>query len=120
MEHGKVESQAEFDGVARWECNVVCLVVCLKGFLLDFFKFCVLGIFGNVAVVVPDHLNEESLWFAFAVLVKHLLLDNVDDLFAIFLELGLDRCLVLRESLPKFGVFRVLLDGGNGSARSTF
>ena len=86
--------------------------------MLDFFKLAVLSILGDVAVVVTDHLDEESLCLTIARFGQHLLLDDSDDALAVTNELLLDGGLVVGEGIAKFGVLRVLLDGGNSAASS--
>jgi hypothetical protein len=120
MEHGKVEGQAELDGVAWGQGNLVSLVVGLKGFLLNLLKQVSLCVFSNVAVVVTDHLDEECLRLTIARFVKNLGGDHVDDALAIGDELGLDALLVIAEGIGIFGVLRVLLDCSNRAAGGTF
>ena len=61
VEHREVESQTKFDRVAGGEIDGVSLFISLLGLLLDFLEFRILGIFGNIAVVVADHFDEEGL-----------------------------------------------------------
>jgi len=79
VEDGEVEGKTQLDGVARCELDAVGLIVGGERGLLDLFKLGALGILGDVAVVVTDHLDEECLGFTITRLGKHLVLDDVDD-----------------------------------------
>jgi len=61
VENGEVEGKTELDWVAWWENNLVGLIVSLESFLFNSFKLVLLGIFGDVAIVISNHLDEESL-----------------------------------------------------------
>jgi len=61
VEDGEVEGEAELDGVARGQGDLVSLVVGLERVLLDLFHEGTLGILSDVAVVVANHLDEEGL-----------------------------------------------------------
>ena len=120
VEHREVQGQAELDGVAWGECNLVGLFVGVEGLLLDLFEQISLCVFGNVAVIVADHLNEECLGLTLALFLKNLGGDHVDDALAIGDELGLDALLVVCEGVSIFGVLGVLLNCGNRAAGGTF
>ena len=120
MENGEVEGQAELDGVAWGQYNLVSLVVRLKSFLLNLLKQVGFCIFSDVAVVVSDHLDKECLGFTLAGFLKNLGGDHVDDTLAIGNELGLNALLVVGEGVSIFGVFRILLNCGNRAAGGTF
>ena len=77
-----------------------------------------LGIFSDVAVVITDHLDEESLSFIGTLLGKNFLVNKVNDALAIIDELGLNAGLVGGESISVLGVLGVLLNGGNSAAGS--
>jgi hypothetical protein len=94
VEHGEVKGEAEFDGVAWGKGDLVGLVVCLKGFLLDLLHEGTLCVLGDVAVVVSDHLDEEGLGLTFACLLENLFLDHGDNGLAVFGKLVLDGGLV--------------------------
>ena len=119
VEHREVEGEAELDGVARGQRDLVSLVVSLESFLLDLIEEFCLGVLGDVAVVVADHLDEESLGLTFARLSEDLGADHVDDALAVGDELGLDALLVVGECVGVLGVLGVLLNRGNGAASST-
>ena len=120
MEDGEVKGKTELDWVAGWERDLVGLVVSLESLLLDLLELGVLGALSDVAVVIADHLDEESLGLILAGRAEHLGVDDVDDVLAVSLELGLNGALVGGKSASELGVLRVLLDGGNGSASSAF
>ena len=61
VEYREIESKTQFDGVAWWESNLICLVVCLKGILLNLLKKTILSVLSDVAIVVTNHLNEKGL-----------------------------------------------------------
>jgi len=85
MEDGEVEGQAELDGVAGGQRDLVGLIVRLERVLLNILEVIALGVLGNVAVVVADHLDEEGLGLAAGSLIQHVLLDHVDDALAVLL-----------------------------------
>jgi len=73
VEHGEVEGEAELDGVAWGQGDLIGLVVSFKSFLLNFFHKVALCVLSDVAVVVTDHLDEESLGLAVcAILAQNL------------------------------------------------
>jgi len=61
VEYREIESKTQFDGVAWWESNLICLVVCLKSILLNLLKKTILSVLSDVAIVVTNHLNEKGL-----------------------------------------------------------
>ena len=95
-------------------------LVSLKSLVLHLLEFSVLGVLGNVAVVVTDHLDEESLCLILAVVAQHLGVDNADDLLTVLGELELDLGLVAGQGVTELGVLGVLLDGGDGAAGGAF
>jgi len=111
VEDGEVEGEAELDGVASGELDLVGLLVGGLGLVLDILEGGVLGVLGDVAVVVTDHLDEECLGLIGALALEHAGVDHIDDLLAVVLELLLDLLLVGEESLVELGVLGVLLDG---------
>jgi len=119
MEDGEVEGKSELDGVAGRESDLVGLGVSLESLLLDLLEEGVLGVLGDVAVVVTDHLDEESLGLTVGGLDEDLLFDHVDDALAVGSELRLDLGFVVGEGIGELGVLGVLLDGGNGAASSS-
>jgi len=60
VEHTEIECKAEFDGVARGQSDLVGLGVGFESVLLDLLHKGTFGILSNIAVVVSDHLDEES------------------------------------------------------------
>jgi len=60
VEDGEVQSQTELDGVAGGQRDLVSLLVGLLSFCLNRLELVALGVFGNVAVVVTNHLDEEG------------------------------------------------------------
>ena len=116
LEDREVKGKTKSDGVARLKLDVVGLVVSLKSVLLDLLKVITLGVLGNVAVVVTNHLDEESLGFTIASLGENLGVDDVNDTLAVGLETSLDGLLVGSEGIRELGVLGILLDGSNGAA----
>ena len=116
VEDGEVKGESELDGVARGEGDGVGLVVSGKGSLLDLLEVISLGVLSDVAVVVTDHLDEESLGLAVTGLGEDLVVDHVDDSLAIILEFRLNTVLVSGKGVTEFGVLGVLLDGSNSAA----
>ena len=116
LEHGEVKGETESDGVAGLESDAVGFVVGLEGIVLDLLEVVTLGVLSDVAVVVTDHLDEESLGLTIARFGKNLGVDNVNDTLAVSLEASLDGGLVPGEGVTELGVLGVLLDGGNSAA----
>ena len=116
VEDGEVESESELDGVASGELDGVGLFVSLLGLLLNLFESLVLGVLGDVAVVVTDHLDEEGLGLVGAAGAQDLLVDHVDNLLAVSLELFFNLALVLQKRAIELRVLGVLLDGRDGAA----
>ena len=102
VEHGEVESKAKLNGVAGGKFDPVSLFISLFGSLLDILEERVFGVFGNVAVVISYHLDEECLGLFGAIGVEDAVVDHVNDLLAVTLELSLDLSLVGKESRVEF------------------
>ena len=66
MEDGEVEGKTQFDRVAGSKRDIVCLFVRFESLLLHLCKLSILSVLCNVAIVVTNHLNEESLGFSLA------------------------------------------------------
>jgi len=118
VEDGEVQGEAELDGVAGGQGDLVGLVLGLESVLLDLLHEGALRVLGNVAVVVTDHLHEEGLGLTLAGLGEHLVVDDADDALAVGGQLVLDGALVGGKSVGVLGVLGVLLDGGDGAASS--
>ena len=119
VEDREVESESELDGVAGGKIDAVGLFVGFLGLFLDFFKLLVLGVLGDVAVVVTNHLDEEGLGLIGAVAVEDAAVDHVNDLLAVTHKLFLDLLLVGKKGGVELRVLGVLLDGGNSAASSS-
>jgi hypothetical protein len=119
VEHGEVEGKTEADGVAGGELDASSLFVSLEGVLLNRLELGILCVLSDVAVVVTDHLDEEGLGLASALLCEHLIVDGVDDHLAVVGELLLDGFLVRGESISVLLVLGVLLNSVDGAAGST-
>ena len=102
VEHGEVKGEAELNGVASGKLDSVSLFISLLGLQLDIFEELVLGVLGNVAVVIANHLDEECLGLLRAVGVEDAVVDHVDDLLAVTLELRFNLSLVGEESSVEF------------------
>ena len=61
VEDREVKGKTELDGVAGRKGDGIGFVIGLKCLVLDGLKLVFLGVLGDVAVVVTDHLHEESL-----------------------------------------------------------
>jgi hypothetical protein len=120
VEDGEVESESELDWVARWECDLISLLVSFESLGLDLLKLLSSCVLRDVAIVVSHHLDEESLGLSITSLVKNLGVDHFNDSFTVSSELVLNAGLVVSESLREFGVLWVLLDSSNGPAGSAF
>ena len=107
VEDGEVKGEAELDGVASGKINAVGLLVSGLGLSFHFFEESILGVLGNVAVVVTDHLDEESLSLGLAFSAEDASVDHVDDLLAVGHELGLDSSFVLKKGSVEFRVLGV-------------
>jgi len=119
VEDGEVKGETELDGVARGEGDLVGFSVGLESGLFDFLHEGTLGVLGDVAVVVTDHLDEEGLGLTVASLGEDLDVNEVDDALAVLGKLVLDVGLVSSESSGVLGVLGVLLNGGNSAARGS-
>ena len=118
VEDGEVEGEAEADGVAGRQLDLVCILVVLERIVSNSGDNVLAGILTYVAVVVADHLDEEGLGLTLAGLGEHLVQDHVDDSLAVVVQLTLDLLLVGAEGVTVFLVLGVLLDGGDGAAGS--
>ena len=83
VEDTEVQGESQFDWVARGQIDGICLLIRGLGLLLDVLEQGFLGILGDVAVVVANHLHEEGLGFVSAFPGKDTVVDDVDDLLAI-------------------------------------
>ena len=120
VEDGEVKSKSELNGVASGKINRVSFFIGTLCLLLDILEGSLLGVLGDVAVVITNHLDEESLGLISAFSLEDTVVDHVDDLLAISLELCLDLGLVGEKSSVEFGILGVLLDGGDCAASSAF
>ncbi len=111
VENREVEGKTELDGVASGKVDGVCLFVCFFGLVLDIFELLIFSVLSNVAIVVTDHLHEESLGLIAAFLFKHICLDHSDNLIAVAHQLFFNFGLVFKESSIELRVLRVLLNG---------
>jgi hypothetical protein len=116
VEDGEVEGETELDGIAGGKGDLVSFVVGLEGVLLDLLHEGTFSVLSDVAVVVADHLDEESFGLTVASLGEHLLVDHVNDTLAVSGQLVLDLGFVVAESRGILGVLGVLLNGGNSAA----
>ena len=111
MEDGEVEGETQLDGVARVQAlpGRLRLLVVLECAVAGLCEDVPLGRLRHVAVVVPDHLEEEGA--ALRVTRLHpVLLDHVNDVLAVLLELTLDLLLVVAQGTTELLVLRVLLN----------
>ena len=118
VEDGEVQSESEPDGVASLQGSdgdVLGLLVALESLDLAFLELGALGVFGDVAAVVSDHLEEESLGLIVGSSSENVGLDHGDDVVAVSEEVSLDFGLVGGKGCGVLLVLLVLLDGGNGS-----
>jgi hypothetical protein len=120
VEDGEIQSETELDGIAWRESNLVSLVVGFESVLFNLLKKAILGVLGDVTVVVTNHLYEESFGLTIAALGKNFGVDHVDDALAVTSEFAFDGLLVGSESVGVLAVLGVLLDGGNCAASSAF
>ena len=121
VEDGEVEGEAKLDGVASGQIDLVGILVRLLGLGLHVLEDSVLGVLGNVAVVVADHLDEEGLGLVAAVWHRnHFVVDHRNDLFAVLLKLLFNGLLVDEKCLIELLVLGVLLNGGDCAASSAF
>ena len=118
VEDGEVQGEAELDGVARGEGDIVGFFVGLKSVLLNLLKKVTLRVLGDVTIVVSDHLDEEGLRFTVTLLFEHFGADHVNNLLAVTGEFGLNALFVAGKSLGVLGVLGVLLNCCNCAACS--
>ena len=98
---------------------MVSLVVSFESVLFNLLKKAILGVLGNVTVVVANHLDEESLGLTVAGLGQDLLVDDVNNLLAVLRELLLNFILVTSESICELGILGVLLNRCNCANRGS-
>jgi hypothetical protein len=117
VEDREVKSESKSDWVASIEGFGTGLgkFVVLKSTVLNDIELITLSALGNVSVVITDHLVEESFGLISGGNIHAWILNDADDADALVVKLLLDLLLVLGESIIKFGVFWVLLDGRDGS-----
>ena len=94
VENRIIQSQTQSDGVARRQSDLVCLLVCLQGFILDGLELRILSCLSYVPVIIAYHLNEERFRFILALLAKNLTPHDFDDLLAVCIEGSFDLGLV--------------------------
>ena len=102
VEDGEVEGKSELDGVAGGKIDFVSFFVSLFGLHLDILELGVLGVLGDVAVVVTDHLDEEGLGLTVTRFSQNLVVDHVNDTLAIVLEFAFDSLLISGKSIGEF------------------
>jgi len=119
VKHREVESKAELDRVASGKVDIVGGVVCFEGRLLDLLELVISGVFGNVTIVVANHLYEEGLSLSFAGLVQYLGLDDANDALTVENKLLFNLGLVGEQSIIVFRILGILLNCRDGSASST-
>ena len=120
VEYGEVQGETKLDGVAGSKLNGASFFISHLSTLLDFFEHGILGVLGNVAIVITDHLDEECFGVKGALSLEDAILYHFDDLAAVSLQLGLNLRLVSQKSPVELAVLGVLLNGGDGAACGTF
>ena len=118
VEDREVKSKSKLDGVAGWEGNLVSFFISLECILLNLLELGTLSVFGDVAVVVTDHLHEEGLRLTIAGLSKDLVVNHVHNLLAIVGQLLLNFSLVAGKCFRELGVLGILLNCSNSAASS--
>ena len=111
VKHGEVQGESELNKVAGGKTDCVCGLVSLLALLLKILEDVVLGVLGQVAVKVTDHLDEENLVRIGTFSVKDMVFYHFNDLVAVSLKLGHDLSLVGLKGRVKLGVLRILLNG---------
>lgn len=121
VEHGEVKSQSESDWVASIELlgGIAGQLIVLKSSLLNSLKFVWRGAFGNISVIISNHLVEEGLGLISGGLLHALVLDDLNDVEALIVKLRLDLLLVSTESVVELLVLWVLLNGADSSNGSS-
>ena len=110
VEDREVEGKTKFNWIAWRKSNLVGFVVSLKRVLLHLFKKAALGVFSDVAVVVANHLDEESLGLTVTLLGENFITDHVNDFLAITSEFSFNTLFVSSNSLGVLSVLGVLLN----------
>jgi len=121
VEHGEVQGKSKSDWVACVQTlgGLLSKLVVLEGSILDGLELVSVGAFGDVSVIVSDHLVEEGLGLVGGGDSHAGGLDDFDDGDALVVELTLDLFLVSSKGIVELLVLRVLLDGGDGSNGSS-
>jgi hypothetical protein len=121
VENREVESKTKSDwvaGIQTLKASLLSLLVVLESSLFHKVDLVRLSALSNVSIVVSHHLVEESLGLIVGSNLHARVFHSVDDLDALFVQLTLNFLFVDLESRIEFLVFRVLLDGGDGSDSS--
>ena len=90
-------------------------LVVLKSSILDGLDIGFIGAFGDVSVVISDHLVEEGLSIVGGGDSHAVGLDDFDNGNALVVKLFLDLFLVFSKGIVELLVLGILLDGGNSS-----
>ena len=117
VEHREVEGKAKSDWVAGIEAcgGSLSLFVVLKSTFSDSCNLALVSAFGNVSVVITDHLVEEGFGLINSSVLQAKFLNDIYDGHALVVELSLDLLLVSNKSISELGVLWVLLNGTDGS-----
>ena len=115
VEHGEVEGKTKSNWVAGIEALRAGLgkLVILKSTILDLFQFVGIGAFGNVPIVVSNHLIEEGLGLIGGGDLHAFFFDVFDDRHALFIKFTFDLFLVTLEGFVELLVLWILLNGAN-------
>jgi len=122
MEHGEVESQSQSDWVAGVEGlgGGLSMLVVLESAIFDSVELVFLGAFGNISVVISNHLVEESLGLIGGGNLHALVLNDIDNGDALVVKLTFDLLLVSGETGIELLILGVLFNGADGSNSGSF
>ena len=121
VEDGVVEGESESNwvaGVERFGGGLGFLIV-IEGAFLYALELISSGTFGNVSIVITNHLIEEGLSLIGGGNLHALLADNFDDVDTLVVKFTFDFRFVTRKSFVEFLVLWILLDGSDGSNGSS-
>ena len=121
VEDGEVECESKSNWVASVQAlgSLLCEVVVLEGTMLDGVELISGGALGDVSIVVTHHLVEEGLGLFSGGDSHTLVLDNFNDVHALVVKFLFDPLFVDSKGLIELRIFRVLLDGTDGSDGSS-
>jgi len=85
VEDTEVQGEPELDRVASGKINGIGLLIGLLCLLFYLLELCIFRVLSDVAVVITDHLDKESLGLVGTFAIEDAIVDDIDNLLAIVL-----------------------------------